>query len=359
MRSAEPEALADGGVTGASPLRGEVLRVDGDAAEVGRRVVVLPEQADEREPGNLADAPDVPRDAELVEDRQVEPAVVRRVAGRPQDGRDALAREVELGDLGWLDTSATRRSSSVTSIAGSLGKGVAQRPEPVVEELVRELEVVGEVRRRTSRARHRRRRTGRRAGCRRAPSAAGSCRGRRDDRRRAGCRRTEARLGELVDGRERRLEVRSARDELPDPPEDVVPAIAPAAPDRNRPTDRVTSRPASWSSSASWTPVCPEPDDQDPARRQLRRVPVVVRMELRRPAATARRPRPGSSAGGTRRSRRSRRRRRSVHSSSRGGTDDRIGPSMRQPRRPRSPDGPGRRSPPRTAASARQRRLAA
>jgi hypothetical protein len=46
-----------------------------------------------------------------------------------------------------------------------------------------------------------------------------------------------------------------------------------------RPQARTTSRPASWSSSASWMPSA-RADDHDPPGRELLRVPVAGRVDL-------------------------------------------------------------------------------
>ena len=101
---------------------------------------MLPEQPEERQPGDIADAPDVARQAEVAEDRQVEPAVVGGVACRPQHGAIPAAREIELGNLGRMeverlsDLGVTSKPPRSANVSQSVRK-------PLVEELVGELQV--------------------------------------------------------------------------------------------------------------------------------------------------------------------------------------------------------------------------
>ena len=113
------------------------------------------------------------------------------------------------------------------------------------------------------------------------PSGEGSCRGRRGARTGADCPRTAAvdpaadrpsggrapssspRVGQLRGATQKQSWPRYRRGTRP-----------------HCPTDRKTSRPASWSSSASWTPVCPDPTSRTPPGGSCAAFAVVVRVDL-------------------------------------------------------------------------------
>src|SRR5215831_16584008 len=81
-------------------VSGEVLRVAADAGEQAGLERVHPVQAQEVEPGHLADSTLLERPALGIEDRDSQPSVVVVVAGCPDDHRDVLAPQVEGLDLG-------------------------------------------------------------------------------------------------------------------------------------------------------------------------------------------------------------------------------------------------------------------
>ena len=73
---------------GGLPARDEVLRVGEDAGQVRRGVRVLPEQPEERQSGHLADATTWRGSPASSRIGQVQPAVIGRIAGGPEDRAD-------------------------------------------------------------------------------------------------------------------------------------------------------------------------------------------------------------------------------------------------------------------------------
>ena len=198
---------------------------------------MLPQEPEERQAGDVADAADVARQAELAEDRQVEPAVVGGVARGPQHARDAGRREVQLGHLGRLEVERLAVVGRQVE-AGPLRERVPERAEPLVEELVGEPQVRGQVRGEAGplpvgalEPPDEPDPAGREpAQVRVVPAAV--------PRQVRVAREPQPRIGQRVDGRQRRAELRPAVDEPAQPPEEVATAIAsrgpPAVPDRER-----------------------------------------------------------------------------------------------------------------------------
>jgi hypothetical protein len=105
---------------------------------------VLPQQAQEVEAGNGGDPTLVAGIADVVQERGVDPPVVEAVPRCPDDRRDPLAQKVQLGQPLWLirdiDVAGRRRLDR-----GPFDVGVDGRAEALVEEAVRQLEVVRQV----------------------------------------------------------------------------------------------------------------------------------------------------------------------------------------------------------------------
>ena len=76
-------------------------------------------------------------------------------------------------------------------------------------------------------------------------------------------RELRRRRGQLADHAEERVVFRAVVEDLADPPETVVPAVAPRN-RQHRPVDNTTARPARCSSSAFCTPVWPDPTISTP-----------------------------------------------------------------------------------------------
>ena len=190
---------------------------------------MLPEQPERRSgPGPRLTPRTWRGSAELVEDREVEPAVVAGVARGPEHGRDALGGEVELGRprAARRSTRRGRRRLERRSPA-AFDVPLADGPIPLVEEPVGETEVRHEVRREPDALAIARPRTGREPDPRSSGHPAQvRCRGRRRGRRGAGCRRTRSRgSGSSVDGRQRRADVVAVSASWRSQPEEVVAAV--------------------------------------------------------------------------------------------------------------------------------------
>ncbi len=105
---------------------------------------VLPEQAQEEEVGDGRGSADVPRVAQLVAKRRIDPRVVEVVPRGPDDGRDPGLLQVQLGQLLGLvadgDLAGRRRLDP-----GTLDERVDDSAEALVEEAVGPLEASGQV----------------------------------------------------------------------------------------------------------------------------------------------------------------------------------------------------------------------
>ena len=162
----------------------------------------------------------------------------------------------------------------------AFGERVALAPEPLFEEHIGEAQVLLEVARQTGPVSLGARRSGRPGGGPRRPSSAGSCRVRRRAPTGAGCRRSAC-AGPAADPRSAaasRAPRRGAR------------AGGPTRSSRDPyrrgtrpqwPTDNVTCRPASNSSSANWTPVWPVPTTSTSPGGSASGLRVVVGVDLR------------------------------------------------------------------------------
>src|SRR5438128_3307982 len=111
-------------------------RVAADPEQCGGALIDQPGNAEEVEAGHLGHAADMARDTLRVEDRQVDPAEVEPVAARPDHGRYAFGREIELGDLRRMEAeklAVVRRGVD----PGSLDVGVSATTPLIVYEAVR------------------------------------------------------------------------------------------------------------------------------------------------------------------------------------------------------------------------------